>query len=69
MPDALVTRIDSLLRQTVADPEFADFMEGSGNEYGLMESPAVFQDWVLEEVRSSRRRLDELGLLQGGSTR
>lgn len=63
MPDALAARIHALLQQTVEDPEFVRFMEESGNDYGLIEDPAAFQAWVLEEVRASRRALDGLGLL------
>ena len=43
--------------------EFAQFMADSGNEHGLMESPAVFDAWVHEQVQSSRSRLGNLGVL------
>jgi tripartite-type tricarboxylate transporter receptor subunit TctC len=63
MDPAIVAKVDSLVRATVDTPEFARFMADSGNEYGLMESPEVFDAWVHEQVQSSRSRLRALGVL------
>jgi len=68
MDGAVVAKIDSLLRVTVETEEFDEFMRDSGNAYGLMESPAVFDAWVLEQVEFSRQRLGALGVLQGEPT-
>ncbi len=63
LPDELVSKIRRLLEQTVADPEFQEFMNSSATEYGMMESPEVFERWVVGQVVASRQWLKELQLL------
>lgn len=64
MSEELVARVNHLLEQTFRDPEFQDYMRTSGTLDGTMDSPEAFQAFVHAELASSRRLLQELGLLR-----
>lgn len=69
MPETLAAKIHGLLTEAAQDPEFVRFMEESGNAYGLMDSQGDFQQWVLQQVRTSREALAELGMVPAGGSR
>lgn len=65
-PD-LVVRVRELMEQTIRDPEFVEFMEATGTEYTLDESPEAFRRFVEDELRISRAELEKLNLVRSGA--
>ena len=64
LPAELVARIRRLLHETLQDPEFLDFMESAGTEFGLMDDAETFRGAVLDEIEESRQLLNGLHLLE-----
>ena len=59
-----IQSIRALMRQTLAGPEFEQFMEQSGTEYGMLESSEAFAAQVKSELETTQKLMRELGLLR-----
>ena len=62
MPNAVVARVRALLDKTMADPEFKEYMQNAGVQFGPMEPPGAFQHLVEEEVKSNQALITNLKL-------
>lgn len=51
------------LTATIGTPGFREYMERAAMEYATMEDSEAFAGWMTEEVETSRRLLERLGLL------
>jgi tripartite-type tricarboxylate transporter receptor subunit TctC len=62
--DELAQKVYEVMEKVVADPEFIEYTVNDGVEFGMMGSPAEFQQWYSNEVVETRELMEKFNMIK-----